>query len=99
MAESRTSTISASSAFSFVLTMGVVNLFADIVAGMLPEGRRNLAFRLFHTGYGVGWLVGSVTTGLLYERSIAAVIVFSVVVQLVALPVFALAQRVSRSTG
>ena len=35
---------------------------------MLPEGRRNLAFGLFYTGYGVGWLIGSIATGLLYER-------------------------------
>jgi MFS family permease len=72
-------------------------LLKAIVAGMLPEGRRNLAFGLFYTGYGVGWLVGSVTTGLLYERSIGAVIAFSVAVQLASLPVFILAKRAGRS--
>jgi MFS family permease len=40
-------------------------LLKALVAGMLPEGRRGLAFGLFYTGYGGGWLVGSVTTGLL----------------------------------
>jgi len=71
-------------------------LLKAIVAGMLPEGGRNLAFGLFYTGYGVGWLAGSVTAGLLYDRSIIAVIVFSVAIQLVALPLFVLAQRMSR---
>jgi MFS family permease len=29
-------------------------LFKAIVAGLLPEGKRNLAFALFYAGYGVG---------------------------------------------
>jgi CO/xanthine dehydrogenase Mo-binding subunit len=32
------------------------------VAGVLPEGQRNLAFGLYYAGYGVGWLIGSVAT-------------------------------------
>jgi MFS family permease len=57
-------------------------LLKAIIAGLLPEGRRNLAFGLFYTGYGTGWLIGSVTTGFLYNESITLVIAFSVVVQL-----------------
>jgi MFS family permease len=71
-------------------------LLKAVVAGVLPEGRRSLAFGLFYTGYGAGWLVGSVTTGLLYERSRVALVVFSVVVQLASLPVFLLAQGRNR---
>ncbi len=63
---------------------------------MLPEGRRNLAFGLFYAGYGVGWLVGSIAAGLLYEQSRAALVVFAVVVQLASLPVFVMAQRRDR---
>jgi predicted MFS family arabinose efflux permease len=63
---------------------------------VLPEGRRNLAFGLFYLGYGGGWLVGSLVTGLLYERSRAGLIVFSVAVQLVSLPIFAVASRTGR---
>ena len=44
-------------------------LLKAVVAGILPAGQRNLAFGLFYTGYGVGWLVGSGATGLLYEHS------------------------------
>src|SRR5436190_19779920 len=74
-------------------------LLKAIIAGLLPEGRRNLAFGLFYTGYGCGWLAGSVTAGLLYDRSIIAVIVFSVAIQLIALPLFVLAQRMSPSAA
>jgi predicted MFS family arabinose efflux permease len=73
-------------------------LLKAVVAGMLPAGRRNLAFGLFYTGYGAGWLVGSTTSGLLYDRSIPAVIAFSVIVQLCSLPLFIVAERMRRRT-
>lgn len=50
-------------------------VFSAVVAGVLPEGRRNLAFGLFYTGYGVGWLAGATTTGLLYEQSLVALVI------------------------
>ena len=39
-------------------------LLKAMIAGLLPAGRRSLAFGLFYAGYGVGWLLGSVTTRL-----------------------------------
>jgi MFS family permease len=68
------------------------------VAGVLPEGERNLAFGLYYAGYGVGWLIGSVATGLLYEQSRVALVLFAVAAQLAALPVFVIARRQERST-
>lgn len=68
-------------------------LFKALIASVLPEGKRNLAFGLFYTGYGVGWLVGSVTTGLLYDRSRVALVVFSIAAQLASVPVFVIAGR------
>jgi MFS family permease len=68
-------------------------LLKAVVAGMLPEGRRGLAFGLFYTGYGGGWLLGSIATGLLYRESGAAVVAFSVTTQAVAVPLFLFAQR------
>jgi MFS family permease len=68
-------------------------LLKAVVAGMLPEGRRGLAFGLFYAGYGGGWLVGSVATGLLYRQSVPAVVAFSVAAQAIAVPLFLLAQR------
>jgi MFS family permease len=72
-------------------------LLKAVVAGQLPEGKRGLAFGLFYTGYGVGWLVGSVAAGMLYEQSVSAVIGFTVAVQLASLPLFLLAARRSTS--
>lgn len=68
-------------------------LLKAIVADVLPEGQRNFAFGLYYAGYGVGWLAGSIVTGLLYEQSRLALIVFAVVIQLASLPVFVIARR------
>jgi MFS family permease len=68
-------------------------LLKAIIAGILPDGKRNLAFGLFYAGYGTGWLVGSVTTGLLYARSIPSVVAFSVILQLISLPLFVIAKN------
>ncbi len=68
-----------------------------LIANVLPKGRRNFAFELFYIGYGEGWFVGSVATGLLYEQSRVALVLFAVVVQLAFPPVFVMAQRLGHS--
>jgi MFS family permease len=74
-------------------------LLKAIVAGLLPEGKRNLAFGLFYTGYGCGWLIGSVTAGMLYDHSLTLLIAFSIAVQLTSLPLFLIANRRDRRSG
>jgi MFS family permease len=68
-------------------------LLKAIVADVMPPARRNLAFGLFYTGYGCGWLIGSLAMGLLYERSRPALAAFALAAQLASLPLFLLAQR------
>jgi MFS family permease len=68
-------------------------LLKVLIAGVLPEGKRNTAFGIFYIGYGVGWLIGSAATGLLYDHSRIALVVFVVAAQLASLPLFALARR------
>jgi MFS family permease len=70
-------------------------LLKVLIASVLPQGKRNLAFGLFYLGYGGGWLIGSVTTGLLYERSRVALVVFAIAVQLASIPFFIIAARAS----
>ena len=71
-------------------------LLKAIVAEVLPEGKRNFAFGLYYAGYGVGWLAGSIVAGLLYENSLLALILFSIVIQLASVPVFLIARRQER---
>jgi MFS family permease len=68
-------------------------LLKAIVADVLPEGQRNLAFGLYYAGYGVGWVAGSIGTGLLYEQSRIALIAFAALAQFASLPVFIMARR------
>ncbi len=66
-----------------------------LVTGVIPSAKRGTAFGLFDAGFGIAWFLGSAAMGLLYEKSIFAVAVFSVVVQLAALPIFLFAKQKS----
>ena len=68
-----------------------------MLTGVIPPQKRSTGFGLFDTGYGVAWFLGSATMGLLYEKSILAVVTFSVMLQLVALPILLIANK-KRST-
>jgi len=67
------------------------------VATMVPQQRRPSAYGTFTAGYGIFWFVGSVIIGKLYEVSIPALVGFSVVAQLLAIPIFiAITRRVPK---
>lgn len=70
-------------------------LLKVLIASELPEGKRNLAFGVFYLGYGGGWLIGSLVTGLLYEQSRWGLIAFAATVQLSAIPFFLLGAKTS----
>ncbi len=71
------------------LGMGVhESIIPAAVATMVPVERRPSAFGLFTAGYGIAWFIGSAFMGLLYDRSVTGVVVFCVVLELAALPVF-----------
>jgi MFS family permease len=63
------------------------------VAGMVPSDRRGTAYGVFYTGYGVVWFLGSVLMGFLYDTSLPALIVFSVVIQMASIPMFLMVRK------
>jgi predicted MFS family arabinose efflux permease len=69
------------------------SLFQAMLTGVIPPQKRSTAFGLFDTGYGIAWFVGSAVMGLLYDKSVLAVALFSVVVQLAAVPIFFIANK------
>ena len=71
-------------------------LLKALIASVLPEDRRNAAFGVFYVGYGGGWLAGSIAAGLLYDRSRLMLVLFAVVAQLAAIPLFLLGAREAR---
>src|SRR5437660_2369316 len=69
------------------------SLFQAMLTGVIPPHKRSTAFGLFDTGYGIAWFLGSAAMGLLYETSILAVVLFSVILQLAAIPVLFIANK------
>ncbi len=76
------------------LGMGVhESIIPAAVATMVPQLRRPSAYGTFTAGYGIFWFVGSVIIGKLYEVSLPALVGFSVLAQLAAVPVFIVITR------
>ena len=69
------------------------SLLQAMLTGVIPAEKRSTAFGLFDTGYGIAWFLGSVAMGLLYDKSILAVVLVSVLLQLSALPVLFVANK------
>ena len=71
------------------LGMGVhESIVPAAVATMVPPHRRPSAYGLFTAGYGVAWFIGSAAIGILYDISITGLVVFCLVLQLAAVPIF-----------
>jgi predicted MFS family arabinose efflux permease len=69
------------------------SLFQAMLTGVIPPQKRSTAFGLFDTGFGVAWFLGSATMGMLYDKSVVAVALFSTILQLAAIPVIFIANR------
>jgi len=69
------------------------SLFQAMLTGVIPPQKRSTAFGLFDTGFGVAWFLGSAMMGLLYDKSVVAVALFSTILQLAAIPVIFIANR------
>ena len=78
--------------FGFLLwaigTAAQSSLVRAALADIVPRERRAYGFGLFSTVFGVFWFAGSALIGFLYDRSEVALVVFSVAVQLMAIPLF-----------
>ncbi|CAB3793719.1 hypothetical protein LMG28688_03797 [Paraburkholderia caffeinitolerans] len=74
--------------------MGVhESIIPAAVAPMVSRARRASAFGMFTAVYGVCWFAGSALIGWIYDSSIMGAVVFCVVSQLLALPVFGWVSR------
>jgi predicted MFS family arabinose efflux permease len=69
------------------------SLFQAMLTGVISPQKRSTAFGLFDTGYGIAWFLGSAAMGLLYDKSIPAVVLFSIILQLAAIPVLFVANK------
>lgn len=58
------------------------------VAGMVPKQSRATGYGIFECSFGVFWFLGSWLLGVLYDTSIPAMVIVSVVAQLAAIPLY-----------
>ncbi len=75
------------------------SLLKAVLTKVVSPGKRSTAFGLFDTVFGIAWFLGSAAMGLLYDKSLSSLIVFSVVLQLAALPVFFWGRRESKGAA
>ncbi|HEX8898569.1 MAG TPA: MFS transporter [Chthoniobacterales bacterium] len=72
------------------------SLLNAMIAGLIPANKRSTAFGFFDAVFGIAWFAGSWLMGALYDKSIVAVIIFSVGFQLLSLPIFIVVKRTRR---
>lgn len=69
-----------------------------VLSAVIPAEKRSTAFGVFDTVFGIAWFAGSAIMGLLYEKSLLGLVLFSVVLQILALPVLAIGRKQVSST-
>jgi Major Facilitator Superfamily len=68
-------------------------LLLALVAGVLAHRRRATSFGLYDLVFGSAWFVGSAVCGILLDRSVVALVLFSTLLQLCAIPFFLVSSR------
>lgn len=63
------------------------------VADIVPLGIRGTGYGIFNAGYGITWFLGSGLMGILYDYSLTTLISFSVICQIISLPLLVYAQK------
>jgi MFS family permease len=63
-------------------------LLLALISGVIARGRRATAFGLYDLVFGVAWFAGSAIAGILLDQSILALVIFSTLAQLLAIPFF-----------
>lgn len=66
------------------------SIMRSSVAVMSSAERRGSAYGIFNTIYGISWFAGSLTLGILYGVSLSYLVAFSVIIQLLSIPLFIL---------
>jgi MFS family permease len=73
------------------------SIMRSAIVSMVPARRLGFAYGVLNSSYGVFWFLGSSIMGMLYDKSIGYLIIFSVTSQLVSIPILVLTKRRLRS--
>jgi MFS family permease len=58
------------------------------IADISSQQKRASAYGIFNTGFGIFWFIGSALMGYLYDKNIAILVLFSIITQIVSIPLF-----------
>lgn len=61
-----------------------------VVAHLIPKTKRGTGYGMFHLFFGIFWFLGSALMGYLYDISMLSLVLFSVLSQLISLPLLGL---------
>jgi MFS family permease len=64
------------------------SILKSAVASLMPKSGRSTGFGIFATAFGLCWFAGSWLMGVMYDVSLTALVAFSLVTQLAAVPLF-----------
>jgi MFS family permease len=56
------------------------------IADWISPQKRSGAYGLFNSIYGIAWFIGSASMGFLYDHSINSLVIFSVICEVLAIP-------------
>jgi MFS family permease len=75
------------------------SILKSAVTTLVPREKRGTAFGFFNAGFGAFWFLGSWLMGILYDRSLVALVVFSLVAQLASLPFFFVTRKIMKGAA
>lgn len=68
-------------------------LIGAIIAKIVPKNIRSTAYGIFNAGYGFAWFLGSTIIGYLLDVNIISLMIFSFLVQILAIPILVYLSR------
>jgi predicted MFS family arabinose efflux permease len=71
------------------------SLLHAMISSLIPRAKRGVGFGIFDMFFGVTWFAGSWLMGILYQHSLVALVLFSIVAQLLAIPLLIKAKSYS----
>lgn len=74
-------------------------LLLALIAGVLAHRGRATGFGLYDLAFGSAWFIGSAISGVLLDRSVVALVLFSTLLQLSAIPFFLIGSTGSKTAS
>ena len=73
------------------------SILKAVVTSMVPKDCRATGYGIFECSFGIFWFLGSWIMGVLYDMSIPAMVIISVIAQFAAIPLYLASDRCART--